>query len=67
MPVYISEQTLRDAVERLGVCSAKPSLMDYLIFKRALILTKEAQRQAGEPEGDEIVTGTKVRALRASR
>lgn len=59
MPVYLSVQTLQDAVERLAVCSTKKSLMDYLIFKRALILTREAQRQAGEPEGDEVVTGTK--------
>jgi len=59
MAVYLSVQTLRDAVERLGVCSAKPSLGDYLIFKRALILTREAQREAGETESDEVVTGIK--------
>lgn len=52
MALYISTETLRSAVGRLGQSLAKGSLTDYLIFRRAL---KNAR--AKTPAADSVVTG----------
>lgn len=58
MSLYVSETALAEAVERLGKCRAIPTLCDYLIFKRALVLARQDAQQAGGPEPDVVVTGT---------
>lgn len=59
-PIYLDENTLKSAVSRLGVCSASSSLADYLIFKRAHILTlRDTQPTADGAESVPVVTGTK--------
>lgn len=63
MPLYLSQQTLREALDRLGTCAATSSLADYLIFKRALKITADAAKSTGSPEPDSVLTGTKATAF----
>jgi len=53
MTSYLSPATIKGAVDRLGESRAQSNLLDYLIFKRALLLTQAAGA------GDAVVTGTK--------
>ena len=61
MTSYLSPETIRAAVDRLGESRAQSNLLDYLIFKRALLHTQS------DHAGDSVVTGTKsepyVRAI----
>jgi hypothetical protein len=61
MTSYLSPATIKRAVDRLGESRAQSVLLDYLIFKRSLLLTQAAGA------GDQVVTGTKsehyVRAI----
>lgn len=41
MPSFLDSQALKHSVERLAQCAAKPTLTDYLIFKRALRLARD--------------------------
>ncbi len=40
-PSYLSAETLRDAVNHLGDSDAKATIADWLVFKRALVLTRQ--------------------------
>jgi hypothetical protein len=60
MPLYLSQQTLKQAIDRLSVSAATSSLADYLIFKRAFKLSVDEARAAGRPEPTGVVTGTKA-------
>jgi hypothetical protein len=60
MSIYLSQQTLKEAVDRLAVATVQSSLIDYLIFKRALKITQEAAKN-NEPVPVAVVTGTKSR------
>lgn len=53
MTSYLSPATIREAVDRLGESRAQSILLDYLIFKRALLLG------AAETGATTVVTGTK--------
>ena len=53
MTSYLSPATIKAAVDRLGESRAQSSLLDYLIFKRALLHTQ------AEGSGSTVVTGTK--------
>jgi hypothetical protein len=58
MAKYITAETLKGAIDRLAICSANSSLGDYLIFKRAAVLTASDRK----PKSDapvHVVTGTK--------
>ena len=55
MATFLSVETIKDAVARLGQSRAQSALVDYLIFKRALLLTN---RTAG-PTVTQIKTGTR--------
>ncbi len=57
MPQYLSHLTLKDAISRLGISSGQTSIADYLVFKRALRLTRLANPSA-DPALDTVVTGT---------
>lgn len=67
MAVYLSQQTLKEAVDRLSISAVQSSLADYLIFKRALKNAKYAAREASDPEPSSVVTGMRsepfVRAI----
>ncbi|HEY0770506.1 MAG TPA: hypothetical protein VGD31_09250 [Sphingobacteriaceae bacterium] len=63
MSLYLSQQTLKEAVDRLAICAAQSSLADYLIFKRALKIAESKARSAREPIPDVVVTGTKAAAF----
>lgn len=58
MPLFLSEQTLRDAVTRLGISSSAASLGDFLVFKRALKIGRDIATEVGSPEPNSVVTGT---------
>lgn len=60
MTLYLSQQTLKEAVDRLAVAAVQSSLADYLIFKRALKNGLDAARESNEAEPDIVVTGTKA-------
>ena len=53
MTSFLSPATIRAAVDRLGESRAQSSLLDYLIFKRALVHT------LADGSGATVVTGTK--------
>lgn len=53
MTSYLSPATIRAAVDRLGESRAQSALVDYLIFKRALVIT------GGDPASAAVVTGLK--------
>lgn len=53
MTSYLNQATIKAAVDRLGESRAQSSLLDYLIFKRALLHTQ------AEGAGTTVVTGTK--------
>ena len=55
MTTYLSKQTLKEAIGRLGICSAQASLGDYLVFKRALQIARSTTIRSGV--GDTVVTG----------
>lgn len=57
MDLYLSQQTLKAAVDRLSIASMQTSLADYLIFKRALQNVRTAARTYGNEEPTEVVTG----------
>lgn len=61
MPLYLSQQTLKEAVDRLAVAAVQSSLVDYLIFKRALKIAQDEARENQEPVPKAVVTGTKAR------
>lgn len=50
MTSFLSQATIRGAVDRLGQSRALSALVDYLIFKRALVI---------DPADGSVVTGTK--------
>lgn len=60
MPSYLSQQTLKEAIERLSNSSATSSLADFLIFKRALRIAAEESRATGRQEPTSVVTGIKA-------
>jgi len=64
MPKYLSEKTIKDAVDRLSVCSANSSLSDFLIFKRAAVLT--AMADGSSVSSAQVVTGTKSKPFVAA-
>src|SRR5690349_9333667 len=57
MPLYASEQSLKEAVDRLAISTGTSSLTDFLIFKRALKIAKDTARQAKISEPDAVITG----------
>src|SRR5262245_6537325 len=63
MPLYLSQQTLKESVERLTTCTATSSLADYLIFKRALKVATQAALAAKRPPPTAVVTGMKASAF----
>lgn len=64
MTAYLSRETIKGAVERLGLSRGQSALTDYLVFKRALVLANESATNAPITS---VVTGTKsepyVRAI----
>lgn len=56
MTLYLSPATIKSAVNRLGESRAQSALVDYLIFKRTLVLENEV---ADGEVVTEVVTGTK--------
>lgn len=54
MTSYLSPATIRAAVERLGESRAQSALLDYLIFKRALVIIGR-----DDPMAAAVATGTK--------
>ncbi|WP_028047626.1 hypothetical protein [Cellulomonas sp. URHE0023] len=56
MTSYLSAESIKAALDALGISRALPALTDYLIFKRAVVI------QAGDPDFDlpqEVRTGKK--------
>ena len=58
MTDYLDQETIKGAVGRLGESRAQSALVDYLIFKRALVLDAEHAGTEGSPT--QVVTGTKA-------
>jgi len=56
MALYLNAKTLSTAVKRLAMSLAKPTLSDYLIFKRALVLARRAAKSGATPAA--VETGT---------
>lgn len=54
MTSYLSQETIRGAVDRLGSSRAQSILMDYLIFKRALLNVQDEV-----PSATSVVTGVR--------
>ncbi len=65
MPRFLSQQTLKGAVNRLAASEAASSLADYLVFKRALKrLGDEAQQDGAAPDAPpHVVTGMRAKAF----
>lgn len=59
MPLYISEPTLKRAVNRLGVSNSGANLGDYLVFKRALNLSRDVAADEGREMPVTVITGTR--------
>jgi len=59
MPLFLSNQALKESVERLSTAAAVTSFSDYLIFKRALINTQNTPTLKNMSKQDFVVTGTK--------
>ncbi|WP_125214130.1 hypothetical protein [Streptomyces griseofuscus] len=59
MALYVSQVSLREAVNRLRESSMPAALGDYLIFKRALEIRKVQAREAGALAPSTVITGTK--------
>lgn len=57
MTNYLSQETIRNAVERLGQSRANSALTDYLVFKRALVL---ANMRADGVTVETVVTGLRA-------
>lgn len=55
MAQYLSSECLRGAVERLGQSRANSTLLDYLIFRRALQLKKDGRTDGAK--ADAVETG----------
>lgn len=55
-PAYLSADTLREAVQRLGASDAQPTIADWLVFKRALVLARTAA-PAGATVPSDVETG----------
>jgi hypothetical protein len=58
MTSYLSPETIRDAVARLGESRAQSALVDYLIFKRALVLANQDATRGDVVS--QVKTGTKA-------
>jgi len=57
MSLYLSPEIIQSAVDRLGKSCATPTLTDFLIFKRALVLERQdARANSIDPESVETVT-----------
>lgn len=63
MPLFLSTQTIKGAVDRLSGAATRISFTDFLIFKRALQISKLEARMNGKPEPDTVVTGTKSKSF----
>lgn len=53
MTSYLSQATIKAAVDRLGEARAQSALVDYLIFKRALVISNTSEAT------ESVVTGTR--------
>ena len=60
MPSYLSSSTVKDAVDRLGLSRAQSVLADYLIFKRAIVLSN-AGATSKDSHLTSVVTGTRAK------
>lgn len=58
MPLYLSQQTLKDAIVRLGMSDAQSSYGDYLVFKRAFKLVRDDASKKETTLPDIVITGT---------
>jgi hypothetical protein len=58
MSLYLDAETIDSAIEELSQCSATPTLTDYLVFKRALVIAKASAVDKDEPAPAAVVTGT---------
>ena len=59
MATFVSAETLKDAIDRLGESRAKSTVADYLIFKRALLLAKRESTDSRRVT--RVTTGLKAR------
>lgn len=55
-PSYLFADTLRETVQRLGASDAQPTIADWLVFKRALVLARAAA-PPGSPVPQDVETG----------
>lgn len=63
--LYLSADTLRGAIECLGASDAQPTIADWLVFKRALVLVRAAAA-AGTPPPTEVETGLASESFQAA-
>lgn len=63
---YLSPDTLREAVQRLGASDAQPTIADWLVFKRALVLARSTGTAAGTPAPSEVETGLSNESFQAA-
>ncbi|MDP1792781.1 MAG: AAA family ATPase, partial [Acidimicrobiales bacterium] len=54
MTSFLSQETIKAAVDRLGEARAQSTVVDYYVFKRALIIAN------ADGDTDSVVTGTKA-------
>ncbi len=59
MPIFVSARTLKDVIDRLSVAAVTASLADYLIFKRALQISRQQTNKERSKEPTSVVTGMK--------
>lgn len=57
MPNFIAGSFIKDSVQRLARCDAKASLVDLLIFKRALVLAAADAKAKGAAVPKSVTTG----------
>lgn len=66
MSLYLDAETIESAIEELSNCSAAPTLTDYLVFKRALVIAQTSAVENDEPSPQVVVTGTTSTAFAAA-
>lgn len=58
MPLFLTADAIKNAIEGLASAGIAPSLTDYLIFKRAFVVASNAARANGDAVPDSVTTGT---------
>jgi hypothetical protein len=66
MPLFLEAQTIEAAIEGLANSGVAPTLTDYLVFKRAYVISRNAANEQGDPPPGTVTTGTTTSAFVAA-